>query len=577
MIDSSGNTVEPATVSVRGRGRRLSGSVGTSAYKGVARRRPSRASELGGRIVVPVAALERLLAGENGRGMTNPDPNPHAPLKGHPLRTNMGTPTALQALTYRVLVDAEYVAQEMPPDERVAYREVLLRAAEILAPPDVESATVIQPGPTDVGTPIRPGSSVTSAGAASLPGYETSREAEGQVIGAVLQGGTAMLAGLGTIIPSGDVFAPGRKAIWQAAEQLYERGEDVDSIAVCAELERAGTLEEAGGRAVVQTYPAELSTLNNAPTHARIVVAEHLRRDKLRIAARLHEALIDNEPIAPLLTELHRVEDETQGRLGRLHTSFEPLSSALADVPAEPDWIWPGYVGPGGVLLIGGRPKVGKTSLLFALLSAIGRGDDFLGFPTRQTGALMLTEERPGTIQDKNRRWRIEDTVDVGWRHSETLEWPELIGAAIRHTSSRGQGILVVDTFSTWAGLVGDAENSAAAVSEAMKPLLVAAGSGLAVIVVHHQRKSAGTHGDAIRGSQTPSPERSTSSSRSSAAPRTPAPASSKPLAVTRTRRQTSSPLCSTATPTRWTRRPATIQPSASSSPSAKDTPPSPR
>jgi len=62
-------------------------------------------------------------------------------------------------------------------------------------------------------------------------------------------------------------------------------------------------------------------------------------------------------------------------------------------------------------------------------------------------------------------------------------------------------GVLVVDTWDRWTSLRGDSENAAGAVNEALEPLQYAAASGLAVLIVTHQRKSAGEFGDAVRGS----------------------------------------------------------------------------
>jgi len=61
--------------------------------------------------------------------------------------------------------------------------------------------------------------------------------------------------------------------------------------------------------------------------------------------------------------------------------------------------------------------------------------------------------------------------------------------------------VLVVDTWDRWTSLRGDSENAAGAVNEALEPLQYAAASGLAVLIVTHQRKSAGEFGDAVRGS----------------------------------------------------------------------------
>jgi hypothetical protein len=59
----------------------------------------------------------------------------------------------------------------------------------------------------------------------------------------------------------------------------------------------------------------------------------------------------------------------------------------------------------------------------------------------------------------------------------------------------------VIDTWDKWTGLRGDDESKAGAVIEALEPLMLAAGDGLAVLIIAHQRKAAGKHGEAVRGS----------------------------------------------------------------------------
>lgn len=87
-------------------------------------------------------------------------------------------------------------------------------------------------------------------------------------------------------------------------------------------------------------------------------------------------------------------------------------------------------------------------------------------------------------------------------RHQANIPWPEIVDQAIGHALRHELGVLVIDTFGQWCGLSGESENSAGAVVEAIQPLtLAAAGDGLAVCVIAHQRKTAGDHGDAIRGS----------------------------------------------------------------------------
>jgi hypothetical protein len=58
-----------------------------------------------------------------------------------------------------------------------------------------------------------------------------------------------------------------------------------------------------------------------------------------------------------------------------------------------------------------------------------------------------------------------------------------------------------VDTLAQFAGLMGDSENDSGAVLEAVRPLQEIAGTGVAVLILSHDRKSGGEVGDTTRGS----------------------------------------------------------------------------
>jgi hypothetical protein len=95
--------------------------------------------------------------------------------------------------------------------------------------------------------------------------------------------------------------------------------------------------------------------------------------------------------------------------------------------------------------------------------------------------------------------------LHVLMRHDAgAVAWPELVRQAMTYCHQHKLGVLVVDTWDRWTSLRGDSENAAGAVNEALEPLQYAAASGLAVLIVTHQRKSAGEFGDAVRGSNAP-------------------------------------------------------------------------
>jgi 5S rRNA maturation endonuclease (ribonuclease M5) len=182
---------------------------------------------------------------------------------------------------------------------------------------------------------------------------------------------------------------------------------------------------------------------------------------------------------------------------------FTLAGDVIANAPPEPDWIWDGYVAPGEVSLIAGRPKVGKSTLVFGLIAAILHGRPFVGRGTRGRGVLLLTEEGATTFAEKARAFGIANhpRFHVLLRRRTQAPWPEVVAQARAYCRQHDLDVVIVDTFDKWAGLRGDDENKSGPMLQALEPLMVASGDGLAVIVVSHQRKAAGDHGEAVRGS----------------------------------------------------------------------------
>ncbi len=185
--------------------------------------------------------------------------------------------------------------------------------------------------------------------------------------------------------------------------------------------------------------------------------------------------------------------------------TFQRLSVLVENAPPEPEWTWRGYLALYVLALLAGRPKVGKSTLVFALIAAAIRGMTFLGLPAKAQGVLLLTEERRDTLAEKARILGLMDAevpVYALTRHDVgAMSWPEVVRQAMTFCRENKLDVLIVDTLDRWTGLRGDAENAAGAVNEAMEPLQFAAAAGLAVLALSHQRKSGGEFGDAVRGS----------------------------------------------------------------------------
>ena len=145
---------------------------------------------------------------------------------------------------------------------------------------------------------------------------------------------------------------------------------------------------------------------------------------------------------------------------------------------------------------------MGKSTLLCGLMHALASGEPFLGRRTERQGVVLLTEERMPTLRQKLDRFELDDGVTLLLRsHLGDYDWDQVVDAAVDVALGRDAGVLIVDVLDKWARLRGEQENATGAMLEAIEPLDKAVAAGLAAVIVAHQRKAEGRHGEAVRGS----------------------------------------------------------------------------
>ena len=184
---------------------------------------------------------------------------------------------------------------------------------------------------------------------------------------------------------------------------------------------------------------------------------------------------------------------------------FRTAAEVAQETPTEVDWICPPWVARGSITELAGKIKAaGKTTWLTHLSRAVADGNTFMGQQTSKTSVVYLTEQPPASFRAALERASLldhEDFIVLFWHETLGNPWQVVVNEAVQECRRRGAGLLVVDTIGQFANLRGDSENDAGAALQAMKPLQEAAASGLAVMVVRHERKSGGEVGDSGRGS----------------------------------------------------------------------------
>ncbi len=205
-------------------------------------------------------------------------------------------------------------------------------------------------------------------------------EAEQSVLGALLIDRDAIIE-VADIVHPDDFYRQAHGRIYAAMVELWERREPIDIITVAEALERAGDLEQIGGRAYLSSLSEQTPTAVFAAQYARIVERKSVLRNLIAAAGKIAGIGYEDGPevqeaidraeselfavserrvaagFSPLRTLLHEAFD----RLDYLHTHRGEISGIRTGF-ADLDTLTTGLQ-PSDLVVVAARPSVGKTSL----------------------------------------------------------------------------------------------------------------------------------------------------------------------------------------------------------------------
>ena len=175
-----------------------------------------------------------------------------------------------------------------------------------------------------------------------------------------------------------------------------------------------------------------------------------------------------------------------------------PFLEFLNEQDEEIDWLVEQHLPIGGLSLLGGKPKAGKSTLARCLALSVARGKSWLGLPTTQGSVFHLgLEEKRSEVRKHFKAMGAapEDAVSVFISPSPENGVVKLYEAAEREHPA----LIIVDPILKMVR-VKDA-NDYATMSNAFEPLMtLPRQTGAHVLGVHHMNKM-GSGGDAILGS----------------------------------------------------------------------------
>lgn len=214
--------------------------------------------------------------------------------------------------------------------------------------------------------------------------------------------------------------------------------------------------------------------------------------------------------VAEIVTSLvHKEAQKQSATLGADHAAeriqfLNPRELASAS-RGKVDWIAKPFVVRGGITEVTGKIKAaGKTTFILDMVRAVLSGQEFLGYPTRKSRVIFLTEqprssfsvalERAGLLRSD--RLRI-----LPWANARGVKWAQIVKRVREECREFHARLVVVDTVFYFAYKSGMDENSSGSAIEIMQPLGELASHGIAVVAIRHERKDSGDVGDVGRGS----------------------------------------------------------------------------
>ncbi|MBS1253528.1 MAG: Replicative DNA helicase [Anaerolineales bacterium] len=209
-------------------------------------------------------------------------------------------------------------------------------------------------------------------------------DAEISVLGSLLIDSEAIIK-IASFLRPDDFYRESHGLIYAAILRLFERREPADMVTVSDELDRHDQLEQVGGQAYLTSLISRVPTSVHIEHYARIVESTAVRRRLInaagQIAALAHE---EAEDVRTTIDEAERVLFQVSERqlsqdltpIGRILSKYFDQIEYLYENQGEMTGTPTGFADldkllsglqPSDLIIIAGRPGMGKTSLTLSL------------------------------------------------------------------------------------------------------------------------------------------------------------------------------------------------------------------
>ncbi|MEO9967755.1 MAG: replicative DNA helicase [Reichenbachiella sp.] len=272
-------------------------------------------------------------------------------------------------------------------------------------------------------------------------------EIEETVLGALMLEKDALTTVVDILKPQ-SFYDDRHSKIYEAIVQLFNKSEPVDIMTVTAQLRKNGTLEIAGGAYHIAHLTTRVNSAANIEYHARIITEQAIKRDLIRISAKIQEdAFEDTEDVFELLDRTEQALFEiSESNIKRNYAGMQQLmheaimeiearkehKDGLTGVPSgftELDRVTAGWQSS-DLVIIAARPAMGKTAFVVSAMrnAAVDFGE-----------AVAIFSLEMSSIQLVNRLISAEAELESDKIKKGNLaehEWEQLVHKTARLTEA---------------------------------------------------------------------------------------------------------------------------------------------
>ncbi|MBI3593284.1 MAG: replicative DNA helicase, partial [Nitrospirae bacterium] len=268
-------------------------------------------------------------------------------------------------------------------------------------------------------------------------------EAEQSVLGAIIFDNEALFKAVEALTPD-DFYRESHRRLYNAMLELFNKNEPIDIITLTDYLRKTNDLEAVGGISYLSTLANSIPTSANVRYHSKIVREKSLLRSLVQtatnISAKVYEDSLDADEMVDYaekmifdiadkrtnasFSSMHDVVIDSIKMVEHLYNKKEAITGVATGFK-DLDEITAGFQ-PGDLIIIGGRPGMGKTA--FALNIA-----QHVGIEMKEPVAIFSLEMSKEQLA--LRMLCSEGMVDASRVRKGFLsreDWPKLTGAAGR-------------------------------------------------------------------------------------------------------------------------------------------------